>query len=51
MAVPGAMQGKIIYDPPLPPLRNQLLQRMEMGCVTKIHVFYKRAFWKEKSKI
>ena len=48
MAVPGAMQGKIIYDPPLPPLRNQLLQRMEMGCVTKVHMFYKTNFWRPK---
>ena len=50
MAVPGAMQGKIIYNPPLPPLRNQLLQRMEMGCVTKVHMFYKTNFWRPKGK-
>ncbi|RWS09773.1 Amine oxidase [flavin-containing] B-like protein, partial [Dinothrombium tinctorium] len=42
------MQAKIHYSPPLPPLRNQMLQRFPMGSVIKCIVYYETAFWREK---
>ncbi|KAG8224302.1 hypothetical protein J437_LFUL007242 [Ladona fulva] len=39
---------KIHYEPPLPPLRQQLLQRNPMGTVVKCIVFYNNAFWEDK---
>lgn len=48
MAIPLPMQLKLHYDPPLPPLRNQLLQRVPVGCVMKVNIYYKTPFWREK---
>ena len=39
---------KITFDPPLPALRNQLIQRVPMGSCIKNNVCYARPFWKEK---
>ena len=48
MAIPCPLQTKILYEPALPSLRNQLIQRTEMGSVIKVMLFYERAFWREK---
>lgn len=32
----------------MPPIRDQLTQRMPMGCVIKTIVFYKTAWWRTK---
>jgi monoamine oxidase len=48
VAVPPHLAGQIRYDPPLPPLRQQLTQRMPMGCCAKILVSYPTPFWREK---
>uniref|UniRef100_A0A646QDT1 Amine oxidase n=1 Tax=Hemiscolopendra marginata TaxID=943146 RepID=A0A646QDT1_9MYRI len=47
-AVPPALLMKIHFDPPLPILKNQLVQRIPMGSVIKCMVYYKRNFWREK---
>lgn len=47
VAMPPYQAGRIIYDPPMPPLRNQLTQRMPMGCCAKILVTYDRPFWRD----
>ncbi|XP_064470807.1 amine oxidase [flavin-containing] B-like [Ornithodoros turicata] len=47
MALAPTMQAKIHYSPPLPPLRNQLIQRMPMGSVWKCLVYYKEPFWRK----
>ncbi|KAF8784686.1 Amine oxidase [flavin-containing] [Argiope bruennichi] len=47
LACPPAIQQKIHFSPQLPPLRNQLMQRMPMGSVIKVVIYYKTAFWRE----
>ncbi|CAN7997060.1 unnamed protein product [Ixodes hexagonus] len=48
IAIPLPMQLKIHYEPPLPPLRNQLIQRSPVGSAIKINVYYSTPFWREK---
>ena len=45
--VPTSIAARIHYDPPVPALRDQLTQRMPMGCVIKTIVTYKTAWWRE----
>lgn len=47
-AMPQALLNSVSFDPPLPPLKNQLIQRIPMGSVIKTVTFYKKAFWREK---
>ena len=47
-AMPQVLLNSVSFDPPLPPLKNQLIQRMPMGSVIKTVTFYERAFWREK---
>jgi monoamine oxidase len=46
VAVPPALAGRIEYDPPLPPARDQLTQRMPMGAVIKVMAVYEEPFWR-----
>nr|XP_005992072.1 PREDICTED: amine oxidase [flavin-containing]-like [Latimeria chalumnae] len=46
-AVPPALILNMHFSPPLPPVRNQLIQRVPMGSIIKCMVYYKRAFWRE----
>ncbi|XP_033759978.1 amine oxidase [flavin-containing]-like isoform X2 [Pecten maximus] len=48
VATPLPLQNKITYEPSLPALRNQLIQRVPMGSVIKTFVYYKTPFWREK---
>ncbi len=48
VAMPPHLAGKILYEPPLPPLRQQLTQRMSMGCCAKILISYSTPFWRQK---
>ncbi|KAG8185755.1 hypothetical protein JTE90_000738 [Oedothorax gibbosus] len=47
LACPPMIQMKIHFTPQLPPLRNQLLQRMPMGTVMKVILYYKTTFWRQ----
>lgn len=47
VAVPPTLAGRIVYDPPLPPARDQLTQRLPQGSVMKCFAFYDRPFWRE----
>jgi monoamine oxidase len=53
VAVPPALAGRIVYDPPLGALaphgflRDQLTQRMPMASVLKVNVLYPRPFWRD----
>ncbi|MBI1885038.1 MAG: FAD-dependent oxidoreductase [Chloroflexi bacterium] len=49
VAVAPALAGRIEYEPPLPPLRDQLTQRVPMGSVIKVHVVYDEPFWRAES--
>uniref|UniRef100_A0A194AQK3 Amine oxidase n=1 Tax=Pinctada fucata TaxID=50426 RepID=A0A194AQK3_PINFU len=48
LAVPLPLQTRLTFDPPLPSLRNQLIQRAPMGSVIKTFMYYDRPFWQEK---
>ncbi|ELR99082.1 flavin monoamine oxidase family protein [Gloeocapsa sp. PCC 73106] len=48
VAMPPHLAGRIVYDPPLPPKRQQLTQRFPMGTVAKILISYETPFWREK---
>uniref|UniRef100_A0A8C8BAU0 Amine oxidase n=1 Tax=Otus sunia TaxID=257818 RepID=A0A8C8BAU0_9STRI len=47
-AIPPILTTKIHYKPELPSKRNQLIQRLPMGCVIKCMVYYREAFWERK---
>ncbi|KAH9378499.1 hypothetical protein HPB48_022205 [Haemaphysalis longicornis] len=48
MAIPLPLQLKIHYEPPLSPLRNQLIQRTPVGSAFKMTIYYTKPFWREK---
>jgi len=45
IALPPTLAGRITYDPPLPSHRDQLMQRLPQGTVTKVNVVYDVPFW------
>nr|XP_013797139.1 PREDICTED: amine oxidase [flavin-containing] B isoform X3 [Apteryx mantelli mantelli] len=47
-AIPPALGLKIHFNPPLPSMRNQLINRIPMGSVIKCIVYYKETFWRKK---
>lgn len=47
LAVPPALLAGVGFDPPLPPRRAQLQQRLPMGAVVKFLAVYGRPFWRE----
>lgn len=47
-AMPQVLLNSVSFDPPLPPLKGQLIQRIPMGSVIKSVTFYERAFWRAK---
>ncbi|XP_063306212.1 amine oxidase [flavin-containing] A-like [Pelobates fuscus] len=47
-AIPPILTTKIHFKPQLPPVRNQLIQRLPMGSVIKCMMYYKEAFWRKK---
>ncbi|OLY81741.1 hypothetical protein AYI68_g4150 [Smittium mucronatum] len=48
IAMPPHLAGHLLYEPPLPALREQLTQRIPMGTCCKILVTYPTPFWREK---
>ncbi|XP_054642787.1 amine oxidase [flavin-containing] isoform X2 [Dunckerocampus dactyliophorus] len=48
VATPPALNLKMHFNPELPPLRNQLINRVPMGSVIKCMVYYKENFWRKK---
>ncbi len=48
VAVPPTLAGRLEYDPPLPPARDQLTQRLPNGSVIKCFAVYDRPFWREQ---
>lgn len=49
MAIPPVLQLKIHFDPPLPPLYGQMIQKFPMGSAIKCIVYYREAFWRDQS--
>ena len=48
VSIPPTLAGRILYDPPLPRLRDQLTQRMPQGTLMKVEAVYDTAFWRDK---
>jgi len=48
VAVSPAVAGRIEFDPPLPPAREALAQRMPMGAYMKAAALYERAWWRDR---
>ena len=48
VATPPTMAGRIRFDPPLPPDRDQLMQRMPIGATTKFQAIYEQPFWRDR---
>ncbi|GAA1049567.1 flavin monoamine oxidase family protein [Arthrobacter russicus] len=47
VAVPPNLYDRISYSPPLPAIKQQLMQHLSMGLVIKAHVVYDRPFWRD----
>jgi monoamine oxidase len=48
VATPPTLAGRIRYDPPLPALRDQLVQRMPQGSLMKFEAVYDTPFWRAR---
>ncbi len=48
VAVPPTLAGRIDYAPAMPAERDQLMQRLPQGSLTKVAAAYERPFWREK---
>src|SRR3954451_17345844 len=48
VAVPPAIAGRIIYEPGLSALRDQLTQRMPNGSLMKAEAVYDKPFWRDQ---
>jgi monoamine oxidase len=48
VAIPPTLTARISYDPPLPPLRDQLTQHMPQGTLMKFEAVYNQPFWRAK---
>jgi monoamine oxidase len=46
VAIPPTLAGRIRYEPALPPLRDQLVQRMPQGTLMKFEAIYATPFWR-----
>lgn len=46
VAIPPALAGRILYDPPLPGIRDQLTQRMPHASAMKAFFVYDEPFWR-----
>ncbi len=47
VAMPPTLAGRLSYDPPLPPLRDHLTQRMPIRGKIRIAVVYDEPFWRK----
>lgn len=47
-AVPVPLLQKIHFEPSLPSLKNQMIQRLPVGSVIKCIVYYRNRFWRDK---
>jgi monoamine oxidase len=48
VTLPPMLAGRIVYDPLLPPWRDQLTQRTPMGSVIKCNAIYEEPFWRSE---
>jgi monoamine oxidase len=48
IAIPPVLAGRIVYEPALPPLRDQLTQHMPQGSLMKFEAAYPTPFWRAR---
>ena len=48
VTVPPTLAGRLEYEPPLPPWRDQLTQQVPMGSVIKLYAVYETPFWRDE---
>ena len=48
IAIPPTLTGRIQFEPALPFMRDQLVQRIPMGIVSKCYAIYDKPFWRDK---
>jgi len=48
LTLPKTLSGRLVYEPALPPARDQLLQREPNGSVVKCNAIYATPFWREQ---
>ena len=48
VAIPPTLAGRILYEPLLPILRDQLTQRLPNGSLMKCDAYYDKPFWRDK---
>jgi monoamine oxidase len=48
VATPPHLAGRIAYKPLVPPLRDQLTQRVPQGTIIKVQALYDRPFWRDQ---
>ena len=48
LAMPPDLTGRIIYEPQMPPLRDQLTQRVPMGNIIKVLAIYEEPWWRKE---
>ncbi|XP_033120539.1 amine oxidase [flavin-containing] B-like [Anneissia japonica] len=48
LAMSPALIQKVHFNPPLPPLKNQLAARCPIGSVIKCMIYYKTQFWRNR---
>ncbi|XP_021358768.1 probable flavin-containing monoamine oxidase A [Mizuhopecten yessoensis] len=46
IATPPQLTGKIIFSPPLPTEKQQMMKRMPMGDIIKVIITYREVFWR-----
>lgn len=51
VAMPPHLSGRIVYHPPLPRMRNQLVDRAPMGTTVKVLAFYERPLWRTSPNV
>jgi monoamine oxidase len=48
VTAPPSLAGRIDYDPPMTPLRDQLCTRAPMASVIKVHAVYDEPWWRDE---
>jgi monoamine oxidase len=48
VTLPPTLAGRLVYEPALPPWRDQLVQRLPAGSVSKCFAAYDEPFWREE---
>jgi monoamine oxidase len=48
VTLPPTLAGRLVYEPALPPWRDQLVQRLPAGSVSKCFAAYDEPFWRDQ---